>query len=47
MNFGVTESLNTLNTMTNLIKKIYRYVIREIRYRKKLREIKKRDPFIY
>jgi hypothetical protein len=29
------------------IVKIYRRIALEIRYRKKLRELRKRDPFIY
>lgn len=31
----------------NFLKKIYDRIILEIRYRKKLKELKKRDPFIY
>lgn len=29
------------------LKKIYNRILLEIRYRKKLRELRKRDPFIY
>jgi hypothetical protein len=29
------------------IKKIYNRIVLEIRYRKKLKELRKRDPFIY
>jgi len=29
------------------IKRIYNRIMLEIRYRKKLRELRKRDPFIY
>jgi hypothetical protein len=29
------------------IKNIYNRIVLEIRYRKKLRELRKRDPFIY
>jgi hypothetical protein len=31
----------------NWLKKIYNKIAAEIRYRKKLKELKKRDPFIY
>jgi hypothetical protein len=31
----------------NWIRNLYRRVILEIRYRKKLKELRKRDPFIY
>lgn len=31
----------------NKIKKIYNKIKLEIRYRKKLRKLRKRDPFIY
>ena len=31
----------------NWIKKIYNRIALEIRYRKKLKELRKRDPFIY
>lgn len=31
----------------NWIKKIYNRIVLEIRYRKKLKELRKRDPFIY
>jgi hypothetical protein len=31
----------------NWIKKIYNRIRLEIRYRKKLKELRKRDPFIY
>jgi hypothetical protein len=31
----------------NWIKRIWAKIILEIRYRKKLRELRKRDPFIY
>jgi len=31
----------------NLPKKIYNKIKLEIRYRKKLKELRKRDPFIY
>ncbi len=31
----------------NFFKKLWYKLVTEIRYRKKLREIKKRDPFIY
>lgn len=33
--------------MLRWIKKIYNRVMLEIRYRRKLRELRKRDPFIY
>jgi hypothetical protein len=36
-----------LNNVMNFIKKIYHRIILEIRYRKKLKELRKRDPFIY
>jgi hypothetical protein len=29
------------------IEKLFRKIIREIRYRKRLKELKKKDPFIY
>jgi hypothetical protein len=29
------------------LKKIWHYLGKEIRYRKKLRELRKKDPFIY
>jgi hypothetical protein len=31
----------------NWIKRIWHRVVMEIRYRKKLKELRKRDPFIY
>jgi len=31
----------------SMIMKLIRYIVREIRYRKRLRELKKRDPFNY
>jgi hypothetical protein len=31
----------------NWIKRIYDRIVMEIRYRKKLKELRKRDPFIY
>jgi hypothetical protein len=31
----------------NWIKRLWAKIILEIRYRKKLRELRKRDPFIY
>ena len=31
----------------NWLKTLYNRVVLEIRYRKKLRELRKRDPFIY
>ena len=31
----------------NWIKNIYNRILLEIRYRKKLKELRKRDPFIY
>jgi hypothetical protein len=31
----------------NWIKRIYNRIVMEIRYRKKLKELRKRDPFIY
>jgi hypothetical protein len=31
----------------NWIRNLYRRIMLEIRYRKKLRELRKRDPFIY
>jgi hypothetical protein len=31
----------------NWIKRIYNKIALEIRYRRKLRELRKRDPFIY
>ena len=34
-------------SMLGWIKKIYNRVMLEIRYRRKLRELRKRDPFIY
>lgn len=33
--------------MFNYLKKLFQKIKREIQYRKKLREMKKRDPFIY
>lgn len=33
--------------MFNWIKKIYNKIKREIQYRKRIKELKKRDPFIY
>jgi len=33
--------------MIKWVKKIYNKIKLEIRYRKKLKELKKRDPFIY
>ncbi len=35
------------DSMLNWIKKIYNRVTLEIRYRRKLKELRKRDPFIY
>lgn len=31
----------------NWIRNLYHRIVLEIRYRKKLRELRKRDPFIY
>jgi len=31
----------------NWIKRIYNRIVMEIRYRKKLKELRKRDPYIY
>ena len=31
----------------NWIRRIYNRIVLEIRYRRKLRELRKRDPFIY
>jgi len=31
----------------SLIRQLYNRIMLEIRYRKKLRELRKRDPFIY
>jgi hypothetical protein len=31
----------------NWLKKLYGRIVLEIRYRKKLKELRKRDPFIY
>jgi hypothetical protein len=31
----------------NWIRKLYNRIVLEIRYRKKLKELRKRDPFIY
>jgi hypothetical protein len=31
----------------NWIRNLYRRIMLEIRYRKKLKELRKRDPFIY
>jgi len=33
--------------MFNFIKRIYYKIIMEYRYKKRLKELKKRDPFIY
>lgn len=33
--------------MINWIKKIYYKIKREIEYRKRIKELRKRDPFIY
>lgn len=33
--------------MLNWIKKIYYKIKREIQYRKRIKELRKRDPFIY
>jgi hypothetical protein len=33
--------------MFNYLKRLFQKIKREIQYRKKLREMKKRDPFIY
>lgn len=33
--------------MINFFKRIYLSIVREIQYRKKLRQLKKQDPFIY
>lgn len=33
--------------MFNYLKKLFQKIKREIQYRKKMREMKKRDPFIY
>ena len=34
-------------SVVNWVKKIYNKIKMEIRYRKRLKELKKRDPFIY
>lgn len=39
--------INNGNIRMNWIKKIINKIKLEIRYRKKLKELKKRDPFIY
>jgi hypothetical protein len=33
--------------MFNWVKRIYNKIKREIQYRKRIKELKKRDPFIY
>ena len=33
--------------MINFIKKIYNSIVREYKYRKRLKELRKQDPFIY
>ena len=33
--------------MLNWIEQIYKRIILEIRYRRKIKELRKRDPFIY
>jgi hypothetical protein len=33
--------------MINFFKKIYNWIRDEIRYRKRIKELKKKDPFIY
>jgi len=33
--------------MIDFFKKIYEKIVREIAYRKRLKELKKKDPFIY
>jgi len=35
------------NLMFNWIRKFYNRMMLEIRYRRKLKELRKRDPFIY
>lgn len=31
----------------NIFKRIYQYIVREYKYRKRIKELKKKDPFIY
>lgn len=31
----------------NIFKRIYQYLVREYKYRKRIKELKKKDPFIY
>lgn len=33
--------------MIEAIKRLYNKIVREYKYRKRLKELKKRDPFIY
>jgi hypothetical protein len=33
--------------MIEFFKRIYQSIVREYKYRKKLKELKKKDPFIY
>lgn len=39
--------VRSINNNMNFFKKIYHRIVLEIRYRKKLKELRKRDPFIY
>ena len=41
------ESIKKFLDMINFPKKIYNKIQLEIRYRKKLKELRKKDPFIY
>jgi hypothetical protein len=36
-----------MKKITNFFKQLYYKIKREIQYRKRLKELKKRDPFIY
>jgi uncharacterized integral membrane protein len=42
-----TENKMLLKKIKGFLLKLFAKIAREIRYRKRLKEIKKRDPFIY
>jgi hypothetical protein len=44
---ATTDPVHTRSTKMNWIKNLYHRIRLEIRYRRKLKELRKRDPFIY